>query len=830
MSKLLPSNHSEFQDKAYWDRFFIERGSSAFEWYGTYRELQPLITQYIPDKSSRILSIGCGNSEFSHEMYDDGYQSMVNLDYSEVVINEMIKKNQNLSNNIANIRPHMSWQVGDMTNMKEHYADASFDIVLDKGALDALMSVDDPETHKKAKLMFQEIKRVLKTSRSKYICITLAEKYILKTLLSYFAKQGELEWLIQIETFPTSKKSPFVPMCICITKLGMANTIASNNTILCRLDDQGLFLQRPDRLNASDALKRIVGIQEFTQRMFDLQTIQVGRTDTFDLWDTAVNQKIPRFTVMVVDASDTSTRSSVAVFFVPFGRETDYEFSTQTGLTNLAELANTRRLIAIRCNKPHSFPTSMKPLQDELNVHMVPLFPSCKKEEEQVPYLAVAADDSWEIVANGDTKSSGVYVIEDGNIEAEEEGEDIAQNYIKRRLIFLQNQHFVQTEIRLKKVPSLVSDNAKEVEEAEGMSRSKVKQYIIDRKLNMELMEGYLNDCSYLDDHHISALTSLLFSPSLLHPSSASAKRNAVVIGLGGGAFPMILQEYVPHMSIYTCDIDKDVEDIAIQYFGYKPHNQNIFNEADGVEYIASIARNIKDPSIAKPATYTALPPSTVDYLFLDVDSKDGSLGMSAPPDSFTTIECLQDIWECLSEEGLLVVNVVARATHLLEEFKIKMVEVFQEYGPGCTAVIDNGITPGMGGDDSSSNGDKDDKDDMREMIRQAMMSDGNMDSIFDSLGNKAGSTTETSERRQEVDKLVESAVRAGRRRNGHVITVQAGEEVVNVILIAMKNKDFANMDNMNHQSLKEWLDVVDQGSDPFKMNEFVGKLSTRST
>ena len=116
------------------------------------------------------------------------------------------------------------------------------------------------------------------------------------------------------------------------------------------------------------------------------------------------------------------------------------------------------------------------------------------------------------------------------------------------------------------------------------------------------------------------------------------------------------------------------------------------------------------------------------------------------------------------------------------------------------------------------------------EMIRQAMMSDGNMDSIFDSLGNKAGSTTETSERRQEVDKLVESAVRAGRRRNGHVITVQAGEEVVNVILIAMKNKDFANMDNMNHQSLKEWLDVVDQGSDPFKMNEFVGKLSTRST
>ena len=30
---LLPSKHSEFRDKKYWDDFFLKRDSQAFEWY-----------------------------------------------------------------------------------------------------------------------------------------------------------------------------------------------------------------------------------------------------------------------------------------------------------------------------------------------------------------------------------------------------------------------------------------------------------------------------------------------------------------------------------------------------------------------------------------------------------------------------------------------------------------------------------------------------------------------------------------------------------------------------------------------------------------------------
>ena len=41
-----------------------------------------------------------------------------------------------------------------------------------------------------------------------------------------------------------------------------------------------------------------------------------------------------------------------------------------------------------------------------------------------------------------------------------------------------------------------------------------------------------------------------------------------------------------------------------------------------------------------------------MDYIFLDVDSKDPSLGLSAPPSSFLTPTALEDIYSLLEPGG----------------------------------------------------------------------------------------------------------------------------------------------------------------------------------
>ena len=81
------------------------------------------------------LMLGCGNSELSEQMYDAGYTKITNIDISSVVIEQMAERSR-LS------RPEMKFQVGDVTDL-HMYADSSFDILIDKSTIDALLCGDD---------------------------------------------------------------------------------------------------------------------------------------------------------------------------------------------------------------------------------------------------------------------------------------------------------------------------------------------------------------------------------------------------------------------------------------------------------------------------------------------------------------------------------------------------------------------------------------------------------------------------------------------------------------------------------------------------------------
>ena len=146
----------------YWNARYNKEGKdNPFDWLENYFSLKGLLEEFLTHKDMKILIIGCGNADFSADLYDDGYENIVNVDISDVVIKQMKEKNEEK-------RPHMQWIVMDITDMKPFEKD-SFDLVIDKSTMDALCCADDSLL--KIALMLKETIRVLRTN-GHYFCIS----------------------------------------------------------------------------------------------------------------------------------------------------------------------------------------------------------------------------------------------------------------------------------------------------------------------------------------------------------------------------------------------------------------------------------------------------------------------------------------------------------------------------------------------------------------------------------------------------------------------------------------------------------------------------------
>lgn len=144
----------------YWDNRYSSE-SGPFDWYQKYPSLAPLINLYIPRHvHPRILVVGCGNSAFSEGMVSDGYEDVVNIDISTVVIEAMKRKHSN--------HPQLKYIGMDVRDMSE-FQSGSFNAVIDKGTLDSILCGND--SRKNAPKMLKEVWRVLKDN-GVYILVT----------------------------------------------------------------------------------------------------------------------------------------------------------------------------------------------------------------------------------------------------------------------------------------------------------------------------------------------------------------------------------------------------------------------------------------------------------------------------------------------------------------------------------------------------------------------------------------------------------------------------------------------------------------------------------
>ncbi|MBA0647811.1 hypothetical protein Goklo_015628 [Gossypium klotzschianum] len=123
----------------YWDNRYAHE-SAPFDWYQKYPALASLIHLYVPHRHERILVVGCGNSVFSEDMVNDGYEDVVNVDISSVVIEAMQTKYSNCQQLKCIHSLNIKLDVRDMSPFQA----GSFAAVIDKAKFGAEGSSEQP--------------------------------------------------------------------------------------------------------------------------------------------------------------------------------------------------------------------------------------------------------------------------------------------------------------------------------------------------------------------------------------------------------------------------------------------------------------------------------------------------------------------------------------------------------------------------------------------------------------------------------------------------------------------------------------------------------------
>lgn len=605
---LLPKSREDFSKTDYWNTFFKKRGTKAFEWYGEYPELCGHLHKYIKAQDP-VLIVGCGNSKLSADLYDVGYRKLTNIDISSVVIKQMLQMH-------SEARPDLQFLQMDV--LKMDFEDAKFNVVLDKGTLDALMSDDSPESVQRIETMFMEIERVLKPC-GRWVCVSLLQDHVLKSILRFFPERG---WMCRIaRCVEAEQKSAqegessglpvFVVICTKMVKMPNFSPILE---LHLNADGKGERFSSPEEL-----ARGVHSIQQAALVCSRLGTTNVASHGEVCLDLMQPGYSNPRFSVYVCDGpcANEATRK-YAAFVVPQGRETEWLFATAEGRSSLRSSVGYDRLAVICMHRGHKYPT-LEELQEELSECILQVAPAGHhKQKKKIPFLSAGQDvGERKICFEATSPISGNLVVEEVAVE-----EDVF-----RRLIFLKNPHVIQSECRLKKVKS-----------KKGGTK-------------------YIVDTSYLGcDHHVYMGVGVSMALEF-----GNRPGKILVIGLGGGGLCTYLHNCFKQATFDVVDIDPITEIIAKEHFGLPSDDRMKLYFEDGLAFMKK--------SAAKGETF--------DAVLFDVDSKDTTLGMSCPPKEFVEEEALSTVVKLLGDEGLFVLNLVCRSEELRKDVKVNLKKLF---------------------------------------------------------------------------------------------------------------------------------------------------------
>ncbi|XP_076661380.1 eEF1A lysine and N-terminal methyltransferase homolog isoform X1 [Halictus rubicundus] len=374
----------------------------------------------------------------------------------------------------------------------------------------------------------------------------------------------------------------------------------------------------PKRLSTSnDMISAVLSTQKSALICNNLQKRSVADIGEISLDLHRPDDEHPRYTIYVLDKPKMHGINTYAAFIVPQGKETDWLFSTKEGRQQVLKSAQRDRLAIVTLRREHKF-ESWDAVKTELEDCILNLAPEGLSSKNDIPFLSLGSDVGQRVICyEGKSELSGSFVIE----EIERDG------YEFRRLVFLSNPYVIQSEARLKQVKS---------------RRGKMKK-VID--------PGFLA-C----DHHLYMSIGVT---AVINPEECD---EIMIIGLGGGSLCTFLYNCFLKLKIIAVEIDEAMLKVATDYFGLTLDARMKVEIADGIQFI-------KENSVAGKKYKAVL---------FDVDSKDTTVGMSCPPKQFLEMPIIKSVSECLTNDGIFILNLVSRDQNMKKKVKNDLMSVFK--------------------------------------------------------------------------------------------------------------------------------------------------------
>nr|XP_016941888.1 eEF1A lysine and N-terminal methyltransferase homolog [Drosophila suzukii] len=527
----------------------------------------------------------------------------------------------------AKTRPDMKFLQMDATAMT--FPDDSFSVALDKGTLDALFVDDSPETRIVVENYFKEILRTMRNG-GRYVGISLLQEHILNFLLEFLPKHNCMLRIVHCLGVEQANKEKNADDALTMPVFVVVAT--KFKSLPMPILEFGFGNDKMQRFTAVSELSNAVSsVQKAALVCNGLARSNIAGHNEVIMDLHRPSEQNPRYTIHILDKPPARGLGKYAAFIVPQGREVEWLFATPVGRKKLQDSANFQRLAVVTLHRDQVYSTL-----DEVKLELADSIKNLSPAglNEQIPYLSLGSDvGKRETLICGFSKISGDFRIE----EVEANGKTL------RRLIFLSNQFVVQSEALVKTI--------------------KIKG----KKERKKIDFGYLA-CQ----HHLYMSVGVQLATTLQNPRK-DVEKDVLVIGLGGGGLCSFLHAALPQARITAVEIDPIMLEVAEQYFELKQDKRFHVVIDDGLDFV----ERCRNEDIH------------FDAVLFDVDSKDLSLGMSCPPQSFLANKILQHIKEIIGPKGLFMLNLVCRDESLRTEALDNLHKVFPAV---CSYKLDEDI------------------------------------------------------------------------------------------------------------------------------------------